>query len=82
MEAVQDVEEFSGPNSNEICQHDVQVQIHTLLNTFLSLEKSKSSYETGLRSFNSFRQTFRYQRLWPPPLNHFVVLIAYLSCNW
>ena len=38
MEAVQDVEEFSGPNSNEICQHDVQVQIHTLLYTFLSLE--------------------------------------------
>lgn len=38
VEAVQDVEEFSGPNSNEICQHDVQVQIHTLLYTFLSLE--------------------------------------------
>ena len=34
-----------------------------------------------LRSFNSFRQAFRYQLLWPPPLFHIVEFIAYLSCN-
>ena len=34
-----------------------------------------------LRSFNSFRQAFRYQLLWPPPLFHIVEFIAYLSCK-
>ena len=70
--------EFSRPDSKEICQHDLQLQINILLEASLS-RNSKSSYETGLRSFNSFRQAFRYQLLWPPLLFHIVEFIAYLS---
>lgn len=71
---------FSGPNSKNFCRHDLQIYENTLLDATFS-RNIKSSYETGLRSFKSFPQAFRYQLLLPPTLNHTVEFIAYLFCN-
>lgn len=44
-------------------------------------KNTKKSYETGLTAFENFRLDLGYQQIWPPPLDHVVQFIAYLSCK-
>lgn len=84
MAAIQEVrtngKHFSRANTRTISQHDLQLQINNLLATPIS-NNTKKSYETGLRAFENFRLDLGYQQIWPPPLDHVVQFIAFLSCK-
>lgn len=52
--------------------------MNKLLDASIS-SNTKTSYETGLRSFFNFRREFGYEILWPPPLRDVVQFVSYLS---
>jgi hypothetical protein len=56
----------------------LQLQAGKLLDASLSTN-SKLAYESGIASFENFRKQFCLDKAWPPPLDHVIQFIAYLS---
>ena len=40
---------------------------------------SVRAYNTGLNTFNKFRQQYQLSESWPPPLDHIIQFLAYMS---
>lgn len=40
---------------------------------------TKDTYRLGLQSFESFREEFKLNTIWPPPHSHVLLFVAYLS---
>ncbi|XP_060584407.1 uncharacterized protein LOC132740509, partial [Ruditapes philippinarum] len=69
----------SSPNTNPEGLHDVLAdEIAVLLNSSVS-EKTKQIYNQAINAFKNFRCLHELPGVWPPPVDHMVNFIGYLS---
>ena len=54
------------------------LEVNTLFAASMS-ENTWKCYETGLDCFEHFRTLYKLQSIWPPPIDHLVNFVAYLS---
>ncbi|XP_062608427.1 uncharacterized protein LOC134270246 isoform X2 [Saccostrea cucullata] len=59
---------------------DYQSTVNSLLDASLSVNTSKV-YKQGLQAFYRFRSETSFEQVWPPPIDHIINFIAYMSEN-
>ena len=67
-----------GTHSTQLCQPGLQSEVDKLLGAAISTNTA-AVYRTGKTAFDNFRSKTELPLTWPPPVDHIVNFIAYLS---
>jgi hypothetical protein len=69
---------FSTNHPARFSATDIQAEARRLLESSMA-HNSVKAYNTGLNTFNKFRQQYQLSESWPPPLDHIIQFLAYMS---
>jgi len=70
----------------EVQQHSIGIlevfagEVDSLVNASLA-ENTVKLYKLAVKQFDAFCTEYKLSPSWPPPLNHVVNCVAYLSCK-